>query len=49
MKTKYLQYYFNEEVESKAKKQQNLILTDKFLDTNTFGELSQNIKKFLLN
>jgi len=42
----YRQYYFDEEVESKVKKQQNLILTDKFLDTNTFGELSQNIKKF---
>lgn len=42
----YRQYYFNEEVESKVKKQQNLILTDKFLDPNTFGELSQSIKKF---
>jgi len=42
----YRQYYFNEEAENKVKKQQNLILTDKFLDPNTFGELSQSIKNF---
>ena len=39
----YSAYYNNTQVESKIKKQQNLISTDKFLEPNKFGELSTEI------
>ena len=41
----YRNYYFGEELESKDKKQQELITTDKILDNDKYGTLPEDLQK----
>lgn len=41
----YRNYYFGEELESKDKKQQELITTDKILGSDKYGTLPENLQK----
>lgn len=45
----YRQYFYGEEIEVREKKQQNLISTDKILNTDSFGELSDTVKQLFEN